>query len=48
MTAACRCQIVGWMRDPYEPHIPAQAEWEQADNCPVHPLPDPHCSEADQ
>ena len=35
----CRCQIVGWSRDPYEPHIPARAEWEQADDCPVHPLP---------
>lgn len=34
---ACRCQIVGWSRDPYEPHIPAQPEWEQADDCPVHP-----------
>lgn len=34
----CRCQIVGWSRDPYEPHIPAQAEWEQADDCSVHPL----------
>lgn len=33
----CRCQIIGWSRDPYEPHIPAQAEWEQADDCPVHP-----------
>lgn len=33
----CRCQIVGWSRDPYEPHIPAQPEWEQADDCPVHP-----------
>jgi hypothetical protein len=36
---ACRCQVVGETRDPYEPHIPAQAEWEQADDCPVHPLP---------
>lgn len=35
---ACRCQVVGSSRDPYEPHIPAQAEWEQADDCPVHPL----------
>lgn len=35
---ARRCQIVGWSRDPYEPHIPAQAEWEQADDCPIHPL----------
>lgn len=34
----CRCQIVGWSRDPYESHIPAQAEWEQADDCPVHPI----------
>lgn len=43
--AGCRCQIVGWLRDPYEPHIPARAEWEQADDCPAHPLriiaPDP-------
>lgn len=35
----CRCQIVGWSRDPFEPHIAAQPEWEQADDCPVHPLP---------
>ena len=35
---ACRCQIVGWSRDPAEPHIPSQAEWEQADDCPVHPM----------
>lgn len=35
--AECRCQIVGWSRDPYEPHVPAQPEWEQADDCPVHP-----------
>ena len=34
---ACRCRIIGWSRDPYEPHIPTQAEWEQADDCPVHP-----------
>lgn len=35
---ACRCQIIGWSRDPYEAHIPSQPEWEQADDCPVHPL----------
>jgi hypothetical protein len=35
---ACRCQVVGESRDPYEPHIPAQPEWEQAEDCPVHPL----------
>lgn len=34
----CRCRVVGSTRDPYEPHIPAQLEWEQADDCPVHPL----------
>lgn len=34
----CRCQIIGWSRDPYEPQIPAQPEWEQADDCPVHPI----------
>lgn len=34
----CRCRIIGWSRDPYEPHIPAQLEWEQADDCAVHPL----------
>lgn len=38
MSAGCRCQVVGVNRDPYEPHIPAQPEWEQADDCPVHPL----------
>lgn len=37
----CECQIIGWSRDPYEPHIPAQAEWEQADDCPVHPRTSP-------
>lgn len=36
----CRCQIVGWTRDPGEPHVPSQAEWEQADDCPVHPAVD--------
>lgn len=36
---ACVCPYVGVTRDPYEPHIPAQYEQEQADNCPVHPLP---------
>lgn len=36
--AKCRCQIIDWSRDRYEPHIPAQPEWEQADDCPVHPL----------
>ena len=35
--AECRCEIVGWSRDPYEPNIRAQPEWEQADDCPVHP-----------
>jgi hypothetical protein len=34
----CRCKVVDWTRDPAEPHIPAQPEWEQADDCPVHPL----------
>lgn len=38
--AACRCKIVGWTSDPAEPHIPEQPEWEQADDCPVHPLTD--------
>lgn len=37
----CRCRIIGETRDPYEPHIPGRAEWEQADDCPVHPLPGP-------
>ena len=43
-TDECRCQIVGWTRDPYEPHIPAQPEWEQADDCPVHPLTADTCA----
>lgn len=45
LLTACRCRVVGSTRDPYEPHIPARAEWEQADDCPVHPLsPDQHPS----
>lgn len=34
----CRCQIIGWNHDPYEPHIPKVPEYDQADDCPVHPL----------
>lgn len=34
----CTCRIVGWARDHAEPHVPAQPEWEQADDCPVHPM----------
>lgn len=33
----CRCRTIGGSRDPYEPHIPTMPEWEQADDCPVHP-----------
>ena len=39
--SVCRCQIIGWSRDPVEPHIPAQAEWEQVDDCPAHPFRGP-------